>query len=282
MTGFAGLARLLDELSLHEGDVPDALAQPLAVTPTYQVSRDAFLLRLPMGLAFHYLRGAGTAFARLREVTDDEVSLFFEGSVFGAIAWLNGYVPLHASAVLHDGQAYAFTGPSGEGKSTLAAALAERGMPLCSDDVLVLDLSDPHRVMALPGPERMKLWDDALALTGRAAGQAVRPGIDKFYVTDVAFAEREAVPVRKLYFLASDGVEQTGIEPIEGMVTFNRMRSAYYRPRFFRALAAQDHYFQTAVRLSRAIEMARFHRPRSRSEFSDGVDMIAADIRATA
>ena len=282
MTRYAGLTRLRGELGLHEGRVPDALGKVLASTPVYQISGEAFLLSLPMGLVFHYRRGAGTAFRRSPGVTDDEVALFFEGSVYGAIAWLNGYVPLHASAVLHEEQVYAFTGPSGEGKSTLASALGQRGMTLCSDDVLVLDLSDPGQVIALPGPARMKLWDDALALTGRSSSHAVRAGVAKYYVSDLPFAGTSPLPVRKLYFLESDAESPPSIIAISGSAAFNWVRSAYYRPRLFKALAGQDRHFETGVRLGRSLALARFSRRRERTEFDAAVDVIAADIRAAA
>lgn len=276
------MMRLRDELRLKEGYVPSELEGALAVTQVYQISEQAFLLTLPTGLAFHYRRGVGTVFRRSASIGDDQVALFFEGFVSGAIAWLNGYVPLHASAVMHDGQIYAFTGPSGEGKSTLASALAKRGMALCSDDVLVLDLSDPAQVFAVPGPERMKLWDDAMALTGRTSAHAVCPGINKYYVSDVAFISRQPFPIRRLYFLKSEAEAQPGIARIVGASRFNWIRSAYYRPRLFSALAGQHHYFRTGMRLCEAVGMRRFNRTRDRAAFDAGVDMIAADIRATA
>jgi hypothetical protein len=279
--GFYGLPRLRDELDLFAGDVPAMLDAPAAIAGAYQISDDAFLLSLPSGLAFYYRRGIGTTYRRSAETTDDEIALFFDGWVVGAIAWLNGYVPLHASAVLHDGQIFAFTGHSGAGKSTLAAALAQRGMTLCSDDVLLLDLADPAQIVALPGPERIKLWDDALTLTGHRSVHPVRPGIRKFYVSELSFACTPH-PVRRLYFLDSRAEAGTGFTAIEGASRFNFMRSAYYRPQLFTAIAGQARYFQMGVRLSRSVEMRRFNRSRDHSDFSAGIDMILEDLGAAA
>jgi hypothetical protein len=281
MTIAAGMARLQAETGLCEGGVPASLPGALTMTPTYEISPDAFLLRLPTGLAFHYRRGAGTVYARPVGMADGEVRLFFDGSVYGAIAWLNGLVPLHASAISHDGGVYAFTGISGEGKSTLVAALAERGLSICSDDVLVLDLSDPDAVMAVPGHKRLKLWADALTLTGRRPDEAVRPGLDKFYVADRLPFDAAPLPIRRLYVLESVVNADPGIAPITGADRFTALRSAYYRPQFCSAIAEQAGYFATAARLSAAIAMSRFNRSRMTADFATGISMIEADIRGT-
>jgi hypothetical protein len=64
-----------------------------------------------------------------------------------------GVEPLHASAIVHDGQAIALVGDSGSGKSTIAAARLREGDTLVTDDLLVLT-RDRDRLMALPGPHR--------------------------------------------------------------------------------------------------------------------------------
>jgi len=281
MHGFSAAEQLEAERRLIEGAVPAHIDAALRSTPTYQISADAFLLRLPMGLAFHYQRGFGTVYERASGVSDDEVALFFEGSVYGAIAWLNGLVPLHASAIAHQGNVYAFTGASGEGKSTLVAALAQRGMTACADDVLVLDLADPDAISALPGPKRLKLWEDALALTGRTSRHAVRPGIDKYYVSEESFARSAPLPLKRLYFLESLAAVP-GVTAIAGAQRFNWLRSAYYRPHFCGPLAEQRRYFETAARLSGTIGMARFNRSRDKAAFDASVDLIMADISAAA
>jgi hypothetical protein len=276
------MVRLTDELALCEGDVPDRLDAPLAGTPVHQISADAFLLSLPMGLAFHYRRGAGTVFRRWPGVGDDAVALFFEGTVLGAIAWLNGFVPLRASAVLHGGKVHAFAGATGMGKSTLAAALARRGMALCADEVLILDPGDSTAgVVALPGMDRFKLWGDALALAGCDAGPAVRPSIDRFHLPDLPVAPRAALPLHRLYFLeGADGA--FGIAAIPPSATLERLASSWYRPQLFYPLVGPDHAFETATRLARSITMARFDRSRAPASFAAAVDLVAAHIHAAA
>ena len=65
---------------------------------------------------------------------------------------------LHASAVVTEQGTVAFLGPSGHGKSTMAATFLRNGAALLSDDVLPLG-SDDHAIWAKPGVPFMKIWD---------------------------------------------------------------------------------------------------------------------------
>jgi hypothetical protein len=181
--------------------------------------------------------------------------------------------------VSHAGGIYAFTGVSGEGKSTLVAALARRGMQVFADDVLVLDPTE--RPLALPGPARMKLWAAALALTGHGSVDAVRPGIDKFYVADQDMFYRHPLPIRRLYSLQSLANRPVGITRLNGVERFTVMRSSYYRPHFYGAIAEQSGYFETASRLAAAIPLACFNRTRDPSAFAASVSLVEDDIRGT-
>jgi hypothetical protein len=65
-------------------------------------------------------------------------------------ALLHGLEVFHASAVVRDGQAIAFVGPSRAGKTSLAVELCHRGASFLADDVLALE-SRSGNLMAHPG-----------------------------------------------------------------------------------------------------------------------------------
>jgi hypothetical protein len=67
------------------------------------------------------------------------------------------FEPLHATAVVVDGQAVAFLGDNAFGKSSLAACFVAAGHPLLTDDLLIVRESS-HRLLAYPGPPRIKLF----------------------------------------------------------------------------------------------------------------------------
>lgn len=78
-----------------------------------------------------------------------------------------GYLVLHACAVLVDGHAMAILGHSGTGKSTLATYLASNGLPLVTDDCLVLRWDDgAGHWLAEPGYRSVRLWSDSSEALG--------------------------------------------------------------------------------------------------------------------
>jgi hypothetical protein len=112
------------------------------------------------------------------------------GPVLGFALQLQGLVSIHGSAVVVDGLAIGFLAPSGYGKSTLAAALLQRGGALLSDDVLALDLRD-GAPWVLPSYPVMKLWPHSLAsLMGEEAWQALP--------RHASWLEKRVAPAREL------------------------------------------------------------------------------------
>lgn len=84
---------------------------------------------------------------------------------------------LHASAVQRNGQALAFVGASGMGKSTLAALLCSNGCELVTDDVLRVDLTAPVARVD-PGGIESRLRVNARPLADAAPSGAVRRTAD--------------------------------------------------------------------------------------------------------
>ena len=85
----------------------------------------------------------------------------------------SGHLVLHASAVhIPRLGSVAFVGPTGCGKSTLAAALGLRGCPILTDDCLVVDHSESSnmkpRSVAVPGYPGLRLWRDSARGLGLA------------------------------------------------------------------------------------------------------------------
>lgn len=264
------------ETRVSYGAVPDRLLAAPLEQMCWQMEADQFLLRAEGDHYFHYRRGEGVTIHRGADADPAEESLWLNGSVYAAIASMNGLLPIHASAVAVDGAVFAFTGPAGAGKSTLVAALGQYGLPMFCDDTLVLDLSDPDRVICLPGHKRLKLRDDAFALTGTEREERVSKGCDKSYTVPDAGVLDTALPFGELIFLEAGPDLRIG--RISGSERFARMEDDHYSFRLFEAATQLNRAGQFAhrARLARQIPMARFERPIDLARFGEGVAAVSS------
>jgi len=93
----------------------------------------------------------------------ESTALYLLGPVLGLVLRYRGLVCLHASAVVVQDRAIVFAGPEEAGKSTTAAALAQRGFPILSDDVVPLAERD-GAFFALPGSPQLRLWPESVEM----------------------------------------------------------------------------------------------------------------------
>jgi hypothetical protein len=128
-------------------------------------------------------------------------------------AALRGRELFHASAVAVDGEAYAFVGLSGAGKSSVAAHLVARGGTLLTDDVLALE---PTRdgVLAHPGTRLVGVARHELAALTREGRERLGARVgtaDKAYLSAPVAAQ--PLPLRGLFYLARGGAKAVEIRP---------------------------------------------------------------------
>ncbi len=95
------------------------------------------------------------------ETSPDTLRHLLLDQVLPLVLNLQGREALHATAVLTPRGVCAFTGPTGTGKSTLAASFLFAGYPVLSDDCLVLE-ENRELILATPAYPGLRLWEDAL------------------------------------------------------------------------------------------------------------------------
>jgi hypothetical protein len=275
VSALASLALLRKESRTRPGPVPHSLGGTIIRPGKWLVHGDQYLLRTESGFTFHYQRGVGVNFEMPVNGDPAEVELWSNGSVYSAIAALNGLRPLHASAVAQAGRVIAFTGQTGVGKSTLAAGLGRHGLPLFCDDTLVLDLSGPGPAFCLPGHKRLKLTEQALALTGAERQERVAADVAKFYAAPLSGPVGEALPLGALIF-PEDGPE-VALMPLTGAEKIARLCDDHYTAALHVVGRGQDRaaLFAEHARLANEIAMFRLVLPRDPAHFADNVRHVA-------
>ena len=117
-----------------------------------------------------------------------------------------GLEPIHSTAVVLDGDALAFIGESGFGKSSLAAGFLGDGHRLLTDDLLLVLQSPSGRFEAQPGPPRIKLfpWVARRCLGLSGEGVAMNNWSEKL-VLPLGKEHHHArpAPLRTVYVLSS-------------------------------------------------------------------------------
>jgi hypothetical protein len=271
MPQFVAQSLMDRETRVTYGQVPHTLLGTPLAEASWHMHGDRFLLRAGGEHYFYYRRGDGITVERGPKADVSEESLWLSGSVYAAIASMNGLVPIHASAVAFNGGVYAFAGAGGAGKSTMVAALGKRGLPMFCDDTLVLDPSDSECLIALPGHKRLKLRPDAVELTGAVRQEKVSRTYDKYYALPTAAAVLHAMPLAALIFL-EEGPE-LAIRPLSGAERFVRMEDDHQTARLFEAARQFDRVKQFAhrARLARQIPMSQLIRPFDSQRFEESV-----------
>lgn len=110
----------------------------------------------------------------------EEVSTYLLGPILGLLLRLRGVTCLHASAVALGDCSVVFVGSEGAGKSTTAAAFAQLGHGVISDDVAALmETEEGFRVM--PAYPHLCLWPDSVQMLYGSAEALPRfsPGWEK-------------------------------------------------------------------------------------------------------
>ena len=147
----------------------------------------------------------------LPPLTMDDLAVYLRGPVMGFLLRRRDVMALHASAVAVEGRAVVLCGPSESGKSTTAAALALRGVPVLSDDITALsDSSAGFQVE--PGYPRICLWPDAVRdLLGQPdALPRLTPTWEKCFLPldgNKAKFEAHGKPLGAVYLLAPRAAE---------------------------------------------------------------------------
>ncbi len=265
------------DVTITFGAVPEAGLQGGTQTGPYLWSRDAeFWLEIPRIARFLVRGGTEIVIDPAPGIDDDSVRVFLLGSIFGALLFQRGYLVLHGNAVRIGDQSMICVGPSGVGKSTLAAGFLRRGYQILADDVVPINTD----CAALPGIPRIKLWSDSAKQlqVDTAELRKVRPNMEKFNLPVVDGHFDAPVKVRWIYILSSENRADFKIDHIRGMKRFEPLRRNTYRLRYLDGMAMRHEHLQLCGTLAGKIRLARVTRPREGFELDALMDRLLADM----
>jgi hypothetical protein len=223
------------DVSIQRTALPMTLDGATDSGPTWEVSREMFLLRVPGLARFGITAGRDIAVDIEPGVTEHDAAAFVLANAFGILLRQRGALALHGAAVAKDGHVIAICGPSGAGKSTLAAALCRDGFSFVTDDICVVDLNEYRQPIVQPDGKKLKLWKqsiDRLDLADRQ-GEAVRKTFEKYYI-DVSDACGQPLPLSAIYVLrVARPPLKKGIDALALADAMRTLDHESYRPNLF-------------------------------------------------
>ena len=205
---------------------------------------------------------------------DEDLTIFFVGPVVATLLQMRGVLTLHAAALEMDAGAVLLIGSSGTGKSTLVAALVERGHALLADDLTGLAPAAGN-VLALPAFPRMRLWADAMPAAERC--QRVRQNLEQYWKPAAKFATAPR-PVCAAFVLESHNRAVFDIKPVPPSRAFWTLWEHTYRKRLLDALGQRQRHYRTGMALARDVPLMRVRRPDRPFRLAELADRIEAHI----
>ena len=153
--------------------------------------------------------------------TLEDATTYLLGPIMGFVMLLRGVVCLHASAIAIGSDAIALVGPAGSGKSTTAAAFAQRGFSILAEDVVTLDDRGDH-FLVQPAYPCIRLWPASVkALYGTESHlPKLTPNWDKCYLDLTEQFQKQPLPLAAIYVLDErrDDSSAPYIEPLDRSV----------------------------------------------------------------
>ena len=265
------------DIEVEVGEVPPNLTAPIWSNPFIEIGEDGGVL-VRAGDSVRFMVRGG------RQVMLDEgaasrlgdVEALLLGPVAGVLLHQRRNLALHASSVVIGGRAVAIAGPSGRGKSTLAAALVARGFTPFGDDISRVRFTHDG-AWAVPGSPRLRLWPHAanllsLAPETLAAGRSGHP--KRLLVLPPAL---EAVPLGALIRLRVDTrLDRPSLVRLSGPTAIMPAEDVVYRARLGRRLGHRIGLFQDLTRLATLVPVFGLTRTGNPEDLPDQVRLVVS------
>jgi hypothetical protein len=213
---------------------------------------------------------------QVRTLPDVEPSMYrlpFLGFVTGALLYQRGAQVLHGSAVAVQGEAVAFVGSKGTGKSTMAAAMVDSGYQLVADDIVALT-PQTSCLHVIKSPPFLKLWPDALDafISAFDSDTPLYTGATKRIARATSYSNKPTVPLKRIYLLAQ--APETGVEHVGAKQALPDLLRHSFAARFLcDDMSSTARSFQACSQIAELVPVrVLYRRPR--------LDYMNASIRA--
>lgn len=190
----------------------------------------------------------------------DAVRLGLLASAWGALLGQRGALALHAGVVRRPGgEALAFCGASGAGKSSMVAMLLRRGFALVSDDLSRVETTDGERPRVWPSAPRLKLTSETAGILGWS-DRSTTLADEKLHVPWSGPRAEAPLPLGQVYVLAWGEPRVRRLRGAEAARAV--LAHATYRPQFVSEPPASARHWAQCLAVARHVPVLELRRPR--------------------
>jgi dephospho-CoA kinase len=244
-------------VTIRLGEVSDHLPGAVEIDPDCFATPSHYFLRIHGIGCYLVSNGQEIVVSPETGALPLDVRAYLLGTLFVILCQQRALLPLHASAVSTTNGVAAFLGRSGQGKSSLAAHLAQRGFRVLADDVCLVESTQSELAMVIPTAPWLKLWRNSLENLGRKA-----EGLERVFSEDDKYRmplenAREPEPIRKLVFLETDEGAVTQIQEVSAVEAVPLLMDLTHQAY---VLQATDQLQENFLRCSRVSSQARAYR----------------------
>ncbi len=229
--------------------------------------------------------GRRIACRELDSASPESFQTYLLGQVLSFALLKQGIEPLHATTVVIDGQAVAFLGDCGYGKSSLGAAFLQVGYALLTDDQLVLK-EEEEQFIAYPGLPRIKLFPHiARSLLGeRVNGTPMNSETSKMVIPldqNGKMYRREPLSLRTIYVLTPPArcsrIPSISIRSLSPRRAFIEVLKGTFNVIVVEP-ARLERQFDLATRLAATIPVKSLSYPRDLSRLPAVIEAVESDL----
>jgi hypothetical protein len=266
------------DVVIEYGETPAALANHGIRGVRYQAAPGEFLLWVDNVARFYVRDGSRITILPEAGAGADDILVFLMGSAMGALLHQRSILVLHGSAITVKEKSVVFCGPSGIGKSTLAAGFHQRGYPFLADDLCAIAIFEGSPAV-IPGFPRLKLWADTLKKLDSCKDrlQSVRWGaaLEKYFLP-VDACQHAPVPLQAVFILESTNTEKLSITQLSGTEKIDPLIENTYRMRFLQGLGGKKEHFKQCAAVAAKADVCQVVRPDKGFLLTELMDTVEA------
>ncbi|WP_052055287.1 hypothetical protein [Myxosarcina sp. GI1] len=264
-----------------EGRVDVTIGFGFLNPPPLQATSSECYCHISKQEAYLYWKDGGTFLVRngceivieaIPNVSEQVLRIYLLGAALGLLLHQRGLMTLHASTVMVNGEAIAFVGDRGWGKSTTIGAMMNRGHLTLSDDVTAIDLNQPFSPLVLSGFPQIKLWCDSAISLGHQLESLPRlhPDFEKRVQRFNRGFVSTVVPLKCIYILSLGA--NIEIESMSSSVALATTLRNWYCARFgeqmLQIMGIKPH-FQKCSELVNRVKVYMLKRPNDLSRLDE-------------